>query len=71
MLGTWKLRLFERGVEPGPADCVAKDDGHALTNEEVDRIARSLIEEVPPDDDPQRAEGVDSAPRADGSQTAH
>jgi hypothetical protein len=54
MLGSRLLRLFERGTGPGPVDCVGKDDGHALTAEEVDRIARSLIEGTPLDDNRQR-----------------
>ncbi len=55
MLGTRLLRLFERGTGSGPVDRVARDDGHALTDEEVDRIARSLIEETRLDDNRQRA----------------
>ena len=55
MLGNRLLRLFERGAESCPVDCVARDDGHALTDEEVDRIARSLIEETPLDENQQRA----------------
>lgn len=67
MLGIWKLRLSERGAESDPIDCVAKDDDHALTNEEVDRIVRSLIEETPPDDCRQKEEAVDHTQRGDGS----
>ena len=55
MLGARLLRLFERGAASGPVDRVARDDGHALTAEEVDRIARSLIEETPLDDNGQGA----------------
>ena len=68
MLGIWKLRLFERGAEPDPVDCVARDDDHALTNEEVDRIVRSLIEEAPLDDDQQREDALACRPRGDGTQ---
>jgi hypothetical protein len=60
--------LFARGAESDPVDCVAKDDDHALTNEEVDRIVRSLIAEAPLDDVQQREEAVDSAPQGDRSQ---
>lgn len=67
MLRIWKLRLFERGAVSDPVDCVAKDDDHALTNAEVDRIARSLIEEAPPDDCRQKEEAVDHTQRGDGS----
>lgn len=68
MLGIWKLRLFERGAESDPVDCVAKDDDHALTNEEVDRIVRSLIGAAPLDEVQQREEAVDPAPRSNGTQ---
>lgn len=54
MQGTWKLRLFERVAGSRPVDCVAQDDDYALTDEEVDRIARSLIGEATPDDNQQR-----------------
>jgi hypothetical protein len=60
MLGARLLRLFERGAASGPVDCVAREDGHALTEEEVDRIARSLIEETPLDDSRQRESRIDS-----------
>ena len=68
MLGIWKLRLFERGADSNPVDCVAKDDDHALTNEEVDRIVRSLIAEAPLDHDQQREDAVDFGPQGDGTQ---
>jgi hypothetical protein len=67
MLGIWRLRRFELGAESGPVDCVAKDDDYALTNEEVDRIVRSLIEDTPLDEYQEQEETVDSAPRGDGS----
>jgi hypothetical protein len=63
MQGTWKLRLFERGAASRPVDCLAKDDDDALTDEEVDRIARSLIGATPPDDNQQR-EADGGGPRA-------
>jgi len=68
MLGIWKRRLFERGAESHPVDCVVKEDDHALTNEEVDRIVRSLIEQPPLDHDQSREDAVDSGPRGDGTQ---
>jgi hypothetical protein len=63
MLGIWKPRLFERRVEPVSADSKAWDDGHVLSNEEVERIARSLIEEVPLDENRRRDEAADTANR--------
>jgi len=68
MLGIWKRRLFERGAESDPVVRLAKDDDHALTNEEVDRIVRSLIEEAPLDHDQQREDAVDFGPQGDGAQ---
>jgi hypothetical protein len=71
MPGIWKRRLFERGVERVPADGMAGDDGHVLSNDEVERIARSLIAEAPLDDIQQRAEALDVASTEDGWRTAH
>ena len=68
MLGIWKRRLFERGAESDPVDCVVKEDDHALTNEEVDRIVRSLIEEAPLDHDQPPEDAFDSRPLGDGTQ---
>jgi hypothetical protein len=61
MLGIWKPRLFERRVEPVSADSKAWVDGHVLSNEEVERIARSLIEDAPRDESQLRDEAADTA----------
>lgn len=71
MLGIRKLRLFERRVEPDSADSNARDDGHVLSNEEVERIARSLIEAAPLDDKQRPEQAVDAAPLSDGWKIAH
>lgn len=58
MLATRLLRLFKRGAGSCPVDGVAAEDGYALTDEQVDRIARSLIGEAPLDGNRQRASSM-------------
>jgi hypothetical protein len=66
MLGIWKPRLLARRVEPASADSNAWDDGHVLGNEEVEKIARSLIAEAPQDENQRRVEIADARPRDEG-----